>query len=405
MARSIGLSAYLMLSRQGTAHAFDPVAPRPNGRLIWLNAPKTESLSAAQTLAARLTATSPEVHVLITCPEGQTESGVAAQVIHDHPPSDHPETVAAFMAHWQPDAALWLWGDLQPNTVLQAHADGIPLILADADTSGFETRRDRWLREVPRRLLTCFDKALCRSEAAMARLQQLGCSSAQLELCAPLHASATALPFAESDFDDLTHALRGRPVWCAAAVQAAEVPVVLEAHRFAMRMSHRLLLILNPADAKDEARTIAHVQDQGLRHANWDDGAFPDDNCQVLLAPSKGELGLWYRAAPVSFLGSSLSAGTGGLDPLQAAALGSAVLYGPNVRNHLHAYSRLAAAGAARIVNDSSALGVAVARLIAPDQAANMALAAWEVVSESAAVTDRIVDLIQDALDTRAKGA
>ena len=90
---------------------------------------------------------------------------------------------------------------------------------------------------------------------------------------------------------------------------------------------------------------------------------------------------------------------------MRAAGLGSAVLYGPNVRNHLNAYSRLASAGAARIVNDANALGVAVARLIAPDHAATMALAGWQVASESAAVTDRIVDLVQDALDQRQKEA
>jgi 3-deoxy-D-manno-octulosonic-acid transferase len=64
-------------------------------------------------------------------------------------------------------------------------------------------------------------------------------------------------------------------------------------------------------------------------------------------------------------------------------------------------YSRLAAAGAARIVNDADALTTAVSRLIAPDQAATMAHAGWDVISEGAALADRIIDLTQDALDQR----
>jgi 3-deoxy-D-manno-octulosonic-acid transferase len=130
----------------------------------------------------------------------------------------------------------------------------------------------------------------------------------------------------------------------------------------------------------------------------------PDDNCQVLLATAQDELGLWYRVAPLSFLGSSLSSGQHGLDPLQAAALGTAVLYGPNVRNHMPSYTRLAAAGAARIVNDAGALGIAVARLISPDHAASMAMSGWDVVSQGAAVTDRIAELLINSLDAAEEG-
>ena len=95
-------------------------------------------------------------------------------------------------------------------------------------------------------------------------------------------------------------------------------------------------------------------------------------------------------------------ASAGGCDPLDAAALGSAVLYGPKVRHYMASYSRLAAAGAARIVNDSDALGAAVSTLIAPEHAAAMAHAGWDVISQGAALTDRVLDLVQDALDLEA---
>ena len=122
-----------------------------------------------------------------------------------------------------------------------------------------------------------------------------------------------------------------------------------------------------------------------------------------MVTDDPGDRGLFFRVAPVSFLGSSLVQGNGGCDPLDAAALGSAVLYGPKVRHFMASYTRLAAAGAARIVNDADALGTAVSRLIAPDQAATMAHAGWDVISQGAALTDRVVDLVQDALDQRSE--
>jgi 3-deoxy-D-manno-octulosonic-acid transferase len=407
MSRPLGLSAYRALSRRNPAHPYLPTTQRPNGELIWIHAPEKGGGPAALALACRMIGARDGVSVLFTNGEKENTpvSSDPNNLIRDVVPADHPDSTAAFIAHWAPDAVLWLWGALRPNLVLECADADIPMILGNAEADGFEGRRDRWLREVPRALLTRFEKVIARSDIASARLAQMGCSNAQLEQDAPLHFSGAALPFSVSDFDELARTLRGRPVWCATAVQPGEVNTVLKAHRHAMRLSHRLLLILNLADETQEQECIETIAQQGMRKAIWENGEFPDDNCQVLLACSQGELGLWYRVAPVSFLGSSLAAGKGGLDPMHAASLGTAVLYGPNVRNHLHAFSQLASAGAARIVNDANALGVAVARLIAPDQAATMAMAGWDVVSKSAATTDRLVDLLQDALDAPRKGA
>jgi 3-deoxy-D-manno-octulosonic-acid transferase len=131
----------------------------------------------------------------------------------------------------------------------------------------------------------------------------------------------------------------------------------------------------------------------------WGDDPYPDETTQVMVADDPGDRGLFFRVAPVSFLGSSLVSGHGGCDPFEAAALGSAVLYGPKVRNFLPSYGRLATAGAARIVNDAGALGNAVSRLIAPDQAATMAHAGWDVISEGAELADRVIEMVQDRLD------
>ena len=192
-------------------------------------------------------------------------------------------------------------------------------------------------------------------------------------------------------------------MWFAVRVSPEEVPIVLRAHRQALRLSHRLLLILTPADPAQTDGIARLAQERGQVSVDWSTGTFPEDGTQVMLAPDAGERGLFYRVAPVSFLGSSLVAGRGGCDPFEAAALGSAVLYGPKVGDYLAAYTRLATGGAARIVNDAAALGNAVTRLIAPDQAAAMAHAGWDVVSQGAALTDRVVDLVQEALDQRAR--
>ncbi|MBD3665654.1 3-deoxy-D-manno-octulosonic acid transferase [Sulfitobacter aestuariivivens] len=406
MARSLGLTAYRALTRRREALTAAPDVARPVGELVWIHAGEAGSLIAVEDLARRICATRGDVSVLITVPGTDPVPVLREQpeqvLIAQHAPSEHPEAVTAFLDHWAPDLGVWVWGGLRPNLILDAADRDCPLMLIDADAKGYDGRRDRWLPELTRKLLGTFSHVFARSAAGQKRLAQLGLAPRKIEVTSPLLAGGQALPCDDSDLSDLSESLGGRPVWFAARVEPDEVQIVLSAHRQALRLSHRLLLILGPAESDQLLPTADQVAEQGLDVIFWDDGEEPDDATQVMLTADPADRGLFYRVAPVSFLGSSLVPDKGGCDPLEAAALGSAVLYGPKVRSFLPSYSRLAAAGAARIVNDAPALGTAVSRLIAPDQAATMAHAGWDVISQGADLTDKVVALVQTMLDERA---
>jgi len=221
----------------------------------------------------------------------------------------------------------------------------------------------------------------------------------EISVTGPFQEGAIALGYNESDREDLASLLRGRPVWLGAMIQPTELDTIMDAHRRVSRLAHRSLLVIVPDDPAEGLRFKARLRAQGWRVAVWSEGAMPEETTQVLLADTFGELGLWYRLAPITFMGSSLESGQWGRDPNEPAAHGSAILYGPNVRRYLSSYSRFAEAGGARIVRDSETLAGAVQRLIAPDQSAAMAHAAWDVASQGSEVTDKIMDLVQDTLD------
>ena len=406
MARSLGLTAYRALARRGDVIPGVPVASRPGGELLWFHAAEHDNLLAVQDLAARVCGAREDLSVLITLPKGSnrkrgTQASHNGLIILEHVPDEHPAAVEHFMDHWQPDCCVWTWGDLRPNLILEASDRRVPLFLIDADPAGLDGLRDRWMPDMTRDLLAEFGAILTRSESGAKRILQLGLTSDDVEITPPLQAGGQALACSDEDVSALSAALVGRPVWFANAVQPEELSVVLAAHRQALRLSHRLLLILMPAGnliAKDATQQAAEEE---FRASDWGQDAYPDESVQVLVADDPADLGLFYRVAPISFLGSSLVPGHAGCDPFEPAALGSAVLYGPKVGRFLPSYSRLAAAGAARIVNDAAALGTAISRLVAPDQAAAMAHGGWEVISQGAALTDKVTDLVQDALDLR----
>ena len=405
MVGSLGLSAYRALARRGEAHLPTFDTPRPKGELLWIHCAETDAFLAVQDLTQRQINSRPELNILISMvvlPHNDAgagamfDDGIHVVQICD----DHPDSVTAFLDHWRPDCCVWTWGGLRPNLILAAAERNCVLYLINADSAGFDGRRDRWLPDVARNLLALFTAVMVRTPAAAQRLMQLGLEKDDIEITTALQAGGQALPCSETDLADLAATCVGRAIWFANGVQKEELQTVLAAHRQALRLSHRLLLVLRPGENLSAEETLEVARTQEFRVLSWDDGNYPDETTQVLISDDIRDAGLFYRVAPVSFLGGSLIAGRHGVDPLEAAALGSAVLYGPRVGRHLQSYSRLATAGAARIINDSAALSMAVSRLVAPDQAALMAHAGWDVVTEGATLTDRITDLVQDTLDT-----
>jgi len=403
VAVSLGLSAYRALARRGEVRLPHFSEPRPTGELLWIHCAEADAYLAVVDLAQRQIASRPGLGVLIstTAPPRDLEAERPIGIIICDICEEHPDSVRAFLDHWSPDCCVWTWGGLRPNLIIATAQRGCALYLINADAAGFDGRRERWIPDVARSLLPLFAAVMARTPATGRRLMQLGLGKEDVEITTALQAGGQALPCNETDLADLAATCVGRAIWFANGVHSEELQTVLAAHRQALRLSHRLLLVLRPAGSLTPGEAFQEARTQDFRVLNWDDGNYPDETTQILISEDPRDIGLFYRVAPVSFLGGSLVAGRGSVDPLEAAALGSAVLYGPRVGRHLQSYSRLAAAGAARIINDSAALGMAVSRLVAPDQAALMAHAGWDVVSEGAALTDRITDLVQDTLDTQ----
>lgn len=400
---AIGLAAYRAQSGRGAPPPFSPVADRPKGELVWIHAAEPGSARANLDLARELVRQRDGLNVLITSDDPQDASGIEG-VITDRAPIEHPGATAAFMRHWTPDMGLWLWGDLRPNLVLSAAALGNPIFLVDAGQEGFAGASKNLLPEVPRQLLIHFEGWLARSEAARTRLAEFGVNPDRVERLSPLRALGQTLPAVETDQDDLREALSGRPVWFARNIASDELATVLEAHQLAMRITPRLLLLVEAADERLVEDMAGEMAAKNFRHMRWSEGEMPTESTQILFADLPDEAGLWYRIASVTCLGQSFAPSGQSCDPFEAAAHGSAILFGPNVTAHQPYYQRLAKAGAARVVRDAQGLASSIVQLLAPDQAARMAMTAWDLVTEGAVAANRISELVHATLDDRAEG-
>ncbi|MBE1294443.1 MAG: 3-deoxy-D-manno-octulosonic acid transferase [Rhodobacteraceae bacterium] len=405
MARSLGLAAYLAFARRQPPRLAEIDCPRPKGVVIWLHSTDPTRARTLAKLGLRLAAQRSDARVLLTTPHDLPLTQTLPDgVIWQPCPSESPADIAVFLAHWQPEIMIWLGSSIRPALIDAVRTRDIPSMMLEVHRPKLDQKR-RWGPEPIRGTLSRFNTIFAQDKATAIRLRKLLGDSSKVEVSGTLMEEAPALRVQESDLEELRSCLAGRPVWLAARLQPEELETVLNAYRAVLRLSFRMLLVVvpdNPAQAKAMRETIAAG---GWRVADWDNGDFPEENTQVLFAETPDELGLWYRIAPISFVGSSLIPGAGGRDPLEPAALGSAILYGPSVRRYLSSYTRLANVGAARIVKDADSLTAALMFLAAPDQVAAMAHAGWQVVSDSAAVSDKVLEHAHMLMDTQEEPA
>jgi len=398
--RSVSLAAYLALARRHTPTPLRFSTPRPEGIVVWGHATSSGRVAALLQIATRLKIQTPDLYLVLTAlPEIAKPTHMEDWCFWQELSDDTLPNGEAFLSQWRPDVCLWTGGFFLPALLRVAESRGLPMFLIDVDEAGLGGTHQRWLPELTRSNLRAFGEIFARTGTAAQMLRRFGVASAMIEVTGPLQEGGLALDCNENERDEMSQILAGRPLWLAAMVQRDELKTILDAHRKVSRMALRLLLIVVPDDETDGDEFLEILKQEGLNTAVWSEGDVPDETCQVLLADTWGELGLWYRLSPVTFMASSLTQGYGGADPYEPAALGSAILYGPHVGRHLSTYTRFAKAGAARIVKDAESLAAALQQLLAPHQAALMAGAGWEVASEGAEVTDRVIDLVLDTLD------
>lgn len=392
MAYSLGLTLYTMSARPPAGPAPDR-PPRPPGPLIWLHGPSSDACRAFRVLCARLTEQG-DLSVLVTGDGAVADP--AGGVWTDQPPHDTPAEARAFLDHWRPDAALMTEGELRPALIHETQERGIPLIMAEARDPHFPRDRTGWWPGLMRGLLSGFGTVLTIDEPAARAFRKAGALPSAVEAVGRMEQPSAALSCTEAERAALARLLTTRPVWLAACLPEAEETQVIAAHRAAMRLTHRLLLIV-VTERPERAQPLADRMEQveGWTVARRFAEEEPDDEVQVLVADGTAEMGLWLRLAPVTYLGGSLSPTGCRFDPMAVAALGSAILHGPRAGDHGGAIGRLASAQASALVGSAADLAENLGELLSPDRAARLAQAAWEVASEGAEVTNRIAALLR----------
>lgn len=373
---------------------------RAPGRLVWLHAPTGESRPTVLELARRLIEEDGLPILLTVSESGPDPLALPSDLQTDAPPAETGDEVRAFLDHWRPEIVVIAEGELRPLLLDELARRRIPRMLVDGIAPRLAPGRRGWFPGLYRRALSAFPLIRLRDDAAAAAFRKAGANPDRLRVTGPMEEASAALPCAERDRAALALALATRPVWLAADLTEAEEPLVIAAHREALKLAHRLLLILAPADpARRPALAAALEAEEGWNVTCRMTDEEPDRESEVCLVEGGADLGLWYRLAPVTYLGGGMAEGGCRRDPMEAAALGSALILGPRAGPWGRAYGRLARGRAARLIASGPDLNLALSDLLSPDRAARQAQAAWALASDGAEVTEEVIVALRAAMD------
>jgi 3-deoxy-D-manno-octulosonic-acid transferase len=383
--------------------------PEDDTPLIWVHAVSVGETRAAQPLIAALMQARPDARVLVThmTPSGRATSVelFGERVLRCYLPYDLPHAVRRFLRAWRPALGIVMETEVWPTLIDECRAADVPLVLTNARMSARSYKRAARFGTATREVFGGFTRVLAQSPSDAERLTALGARN--VVVLGNLKFDMATPPDIVARGRAWRTAIGARPVWVAASTREGEEALVLDA--FAALAQDDALLILVPRHPQRFDEVAALVERRGLRamrRSTW--GAAPQAaaatafaageplprDVKVLLGDSMGELGAYYAASDVAFIGGSLLP-LGGQNLIEACAVGVPVLIGPHVFNFSQATADAVAAGAAVQVADPADLARVLGELFA-DKSRRVAMgaAASAFAARHRGATTRTVEVL-----------
>jgi 3-deoxy-D-manno-octulosonic-acid transferase len=387
----------------------DDTGPRD---AIWVHAVSVGEVLAAKSLVSAMKARFPgrPIFVSTTTATGQSVArerleGVAGFFYF---PFDWRGPVRRAFQRIRPAAVVILETEIWPNFLREAHLDQVPVIFVNSRISERSLRRFRRFRPLVGRFFSrvLSDGAvfLAQSRDDARRLEEMGTPENKIEVMGNLkydHGPPALGEFGKWLAGQLREQERW-PVVVAGSVVAGEEEAVLAAYDIVQRQWRRALLILAPRKPERfdaAANAAAEAGWTGVRRSNLGLRSALDENADVIVLDSIGELAGLYALADAVFIGGSLVR-AGGHNILEPAWFGKPPIYGPSMENFRDMATKFSSAGAGIQVTSGEKLGRAWVDLIRDStRCEEMGRKARALVEANRGATARSLDRIAAILE------
>jgi len=342
---------------------------KTSSKVIWVHCVSVGEFNAARPLIDQLLDIYPEHRLAITT---TTITGAEAvrnhyqdRVIHYFFPFDLPFIVGPFIKKINPVACILLETEIWPNLINNLNKKAIPVVLVNARLSERSfSKYQRFFSNLVQKTLNQLTLIASQNEHSSERFLSLGVSPNKVVTVGNLKFDSN-----EKDNPNTTQSLQQmigqRRVVVFASTREGEEKKIIKSYVNTKDKFDALMIIIPRHPQRfDEVYNL--IVDSGLDVKRRSDGLRCDENTQVLLGDSMGELLSYYSVCDIAFIGGSLI-DTGGQNMLEAAAASKPILFGPSVFNFEQIAQLLLEKDAAIQVDDADDLMKTISSLLLDD--------------------------------------
>jgi 3-deoxy-D-manno-octulosonic-acid transferase len=368
---------------------------------LWIHAVSVGEALAARPLVEAVLLLRPGTSIVFTTTTltGQTQAQrlyPAATVTYF--PFDFAFAVRRFLEHHRPRVFAMMETEIWPNATRLARSHGLRLLLANGRISDRSFPRYRAARMFLAPLLRKYDRILVREHTDRERFIAIGAPPDIVEISGNVKFDFEP-DERRLDYETLLlQMIAGRPVLVLGSTMEGEDEALLpEIERLAA--AHPVFTVIAPRKPERFDTVASLLAGSKLRSVRRSELPEPEEGeTDVLLLDVFGELPKIYRYATAAFVGGTLVP-IGGHNPIEPAAAGVPVCFGPSMTNFREIAEIFLLRGAALQVDDAAGVADFAARMFS-DPAAQHRFGerARETVLQnrgaSARSAERIVELL-----------
>jgi 3-deoxy-D-manno-octulosonic-acid transferase len=382
-----------------------------NRHVLWIHAVSVGEVNVCTQLIRALEPRLPNLKIVVST---TTTTGMAelhrklpTHVSKIYYPIDQRACVSRALNTVRPEAIVLVEAEIWPNFLWHAHDRRWPVFLVNCRLSDRSYRGYKRFGFLFRPLFGLFTGVGAQNEADAAKLRELGCRPEAIHIVGSLKFDAAKLD--ERRLLDVPGLMRqlgvppGARLVVAGSTHAGEEAVLAEQFLRLRARFPDLFLILVPRHFERSQEVGRDLAARGVKFAFRSEimhhTRYRPGEVDCLVVNTTGELKYFYEHATVVFVGKSLTA-EGGQNPIEPAALGKAVIFGPNMQNFADIVRAFLAQDGAVQIRDAAELENVLAELLADaarrDEVGRNAV---KVVRQNLGAIEQTIDMIVEHLD------
>lgn len=314
---------------------------RSDAHDLWIHAVSVGETLAARPVVAAIQRLRPETSIVFTTTTitGQSQ---ARRLFPDatvtYFPFDFAFAVRRFLDQHRPRVFATMETEIWPNAARLSRARGLRMLLANGRISDRSYPRYRAFRAIAGPVLRKYDRILAREDTDRQRFVAIGAPAEIVEVSGNVKFDYEPDTAPLEIAPKLEALIAGRKVLVLGSTMEGEDEALLpELERFlAEENAFVIIAPRKPERFEQVAGLLATSSLSFVRRTELPDSRTagqPGSRPVVLLLDTLGELAKIYRYATVAFIGGSLGGTTGGHNPIEAAAAGVPVCFGPSMSN------------------------------------------------------------------------